>query len=98
MSLCGQTVRIIVNEPYEWTYGNLFGTVICERGNKIRVRLTKAITGTRLTSDLIELQPWDQKGTFNPLRQNYSVIIAGALISEDLQETDHIIIGSVTFD
>ena len=32
MSLQGQTVRIIVHQPENWDKGNLFGTIISDRG------------------------------------------------------------------
>ena len=57
MSLRGQTVRIIVNEPWDWTEGNLFGIILSDRGDKLLVKLTKTITGKKLKSDLIELSP-----------------------------------------
>ncbi len=97
--LKGRTVRIIVSEPYEWPYGNLFGTIIYERGgDKIIVKLTKEISGPKLTSDHIELTPRYQKETFKPLTQNYSVTVGGALVEQGSDEWDYILIGSVTID
>jgi hypothetical protein len=98
MSLRGQTVRIIVNEPWDWE-GNLFGTILSDRGGqKLLVELTKPITGKKLTSNLIELTPRYEKETFKPLTQNYSVTVGGALVTKDTDEFDYIIIGSVTID
>ncbi|RZK10106.1 MAG: hypothetical protein EOO46_11780 [Flavobacterium sp.] len=98
MSLQGQTVRIIVSEPWDWE-GNLFGTILSERGGqKLLVELTKPITGKKLTSNLIELSPRYEKETFKPLTQNYSVTVGGALVTKDTNEFDYIIIGSVTID
>jgi hypothetical protein len=98
MSLTGQTVRIIVSEPWDWE-GNLFGTILSDRGgDKLLVRLTKPITGKTLTSDLIELKPRYEKETFKPLGQNYSVTVGGALVTADTDDFDYIIIGSVTID
>ena len=35
-----------VSEPWEWTEGNLFGTVLSDRGgDKLMVKLTKEIKG-----------------------------------------------------
>ena len=97
--LRGRTVRIIVNEPYEWEYGNLFGTIIYDRGGKkIIVKLSKTVKGTKLTSDLLELTPRYENETFKPLTQNYSVTVGGALIKEGLDEFDYILIGTVTID
>ncbi len=44
--LKGKSVRIIVSEPFELTHGNLFGTIINDRGGKkIIVKLSKNIKG-----------------------------------------------------
>ncbi|HWZ04660.1 MAG TPA: hypothetical protein VNX40_13680 [Mucilaginibacter sp.] len=97
--LKGRTVRIIVNEPYEWTHGNLFGTIIYDHsGEKIMVKLSKEIKGEKFTSDLLELRPRYEKETFKHLTQNYSVTVGGALIKENSSEFDYILIGSVTID
>lgn len=99
MSLRGKTVRIIVSEPFEWSCGNLFGTIEDDRGGKsLKIRLTKEIKGTKLTSNLMELKPRYEKETFKPLFQNYSVTVGGALIDENSKDFDYIIIGSVTVD
>lgn len=98
MSLKGQTVRIIVNEPWNWE-GNLFGTILSDRGgDKLLVKLTKPIKGSKLTSDLIELKPRYEKETFKPLGQYYSVTVGGALVDEKNDEFDYIITGNVTLD
>src|SRR5690606_35783285 len=98
MSLKGQTVRIIVSEPWDWEE-NLFGTIISDRGGeKLLVKLTKPIKGKKLTSDLIELKPRYEKETFKPLGQHYSETVGGALVKEENDEFDYIIIGSVTID
>jgi len=62
------------------------------------VKLTKPIKGKKLTSDLIELKPRYEKETFKPLGQHYSVTVGGALVKEENDEFDYIIIGSVTID
>lgn len=99
MSLRGKTVRIIVSEPFEWNYGNLFGTIEDDRGgNTLKVRLTNKIKGKKLTSDLIELKPRYEKESFKPLLQNYSVNVGGALIEENSEKFDYIIMGTVTVD
>ncbi len=99
MSLRGKTVRIIVNEPFEWRHGNLFGTIEDDRGGKrLKVRLTNKIKGKKMTSDLIELKPRYENETFKPLLQNYSVTVGGALINDDSEDFDYILIGTVTID
>ncbi|WGK94196.1 MULTISPECIES: hypothetical protein [Flavobacterium] len=98
MSLNGQTVRIIVSEPWDWKE-ILFGKILSDRGgNKLLVKLTKPLTGDKLTSDLIELSPRYEKTTFKTLLQHYSVTVAGALVTENPGEFDYIIIGSVILD
>jgi len=98
MSLKGQTVRIIVSEPWDWKE-NLFGIIVSDRGgDKLLVKLTKPVIGKKLTSDLIELTPRYEKTTFNSLSQHYSVTVGGALVTENSDEFDYIIIGSVTLD
>lgn len=98
MSLKGQTVRIIVDEPWNWAE-NLFGTILSDRGgNRLLIKLTKPLAGKKLTSDLLELRPRLEKTTFKPLSQYYSVIVNGALVTENADDFDFIIIGSVTLD
>ncbi len=99
MSLRGKTVRIIVNEPFEWNHGNLFGTIEDGRGSKrLKVRLTKKIKGNKFISDLMELKPRYEKETFKPLLQNYTVTVGGALIEDNSDDFDYILIGTVTLD
>lgn len=99
MSLQGYTVRIIVHEPENWDKGNLFGTIISDRGGKkLLLKLTEQIIGKEIISDLIELQPLTEKETFKPLGQYYSVMVNGNLKCERTETTEHIIYGSVTID
>lgn len=99
MSLKGRTVRIVVIEPHDWDERNLFGTIIYERGGiKLIVKLTKQLSSKKMKSDLIELKPRYKKETFKCLSQNYSVAVGGALIAEDNDEYDNIIIGNITID
>ena len=98
MSLKGQTVRIIVSEPWDWEE-NLFGTILSDRGgDKLLVELIKPIKGKKITSNLMELRPRYEKETFKPLSQYYSVTVGGALVTKDSDDFDYIIIGSVTLD
>jgi hypothetical protein len=94
----GIGVRIIVSEPYEWAYGNLFGTVISSKGNKILIKLSKPIVGNKWESDLLEVSPRYQGESFKPLEQYYSVTIGGALRKENSDEFDYILIGTITID
>lgn len=97
--LKGTTVRIIISQPNVLSCRNLFGTIAFARGKQsIVVKLTNEIQGKKLTSDLLELIPINEKETFTPLTQYYSVMINGALVKEDSEESEHILTGSVTWD
>ena len=99
MALRGTGVRIIVHEPSNWDKGNLFGTIIFDRGgNKIIVKLSDKIAGSQLTSDLLELSPHKEGDTFKPLTQYYSVMVDGNLIDENKEVKEPLIYGSITFD
>jgi hypothetical protein len=99
MALTGTGVRIIVHQPSTWDKGNLFGKIIFDRAGKtLIVRLSEAIAGKQLTSDLIELTAHNEADTFKSLTQYYSVMIDGNLIDESRQVKEPIIYGSVTFD
>ena len=99
MSLQGQTVRIIIHKPENWNKGNLFGTIISDRGGKtLLVKLSKQIFGKEITSDIIELQTLTDAETFKPLEQNYTVMVNGSLKSEETEMTESVIFGSVTSD
>ena len=99
MALKGTGVRIIVHEPTTWDKGNLFGTIIYDRGGtKLVVKLSKKIIGNQLTSDLLELSPHKQGDTFKPLTQYYSVMANGSLIDENTEAKEYFIYGSITFD
>ena len=99
MSLQGQTVRIIVHKPESWDKGNLFGTILSDRGGqKIILKLLEKIVGKEITSDILEIEPLTNKETFKPLGQYYSVMVNGSLRSMDTEKLEHIIYGSVTID
>lgn len=99
MSLQGQTVRIIVHEPENWDKGNLFGIIISDRGGqKIILKLSDKIIGKEITSDVLEIKPIKENETFKPLAQYYSVMINGSLKSEETEQLENIIYGSVTID
>ncbi len=99
MSLQGQTVRIIVHEPVNWNKGNLFGTILSDRGGQqITLQLLDKVIGKEITSDILEIQTMTEKETFKPLRQNYSVMVNGSLKCNETEKSEHIIYGSVTID
>ncbi|MEZ4800272.1 MAG: hypothetical protein R2809_10965 [Flavobacteriales bacterium] len=93
------TVRNIVAEPSEWTYGNLFGEIKSERnGDKFKVRLTPLKIGKSFSSNILVLTPRIKDETFKPLQQYYSVTINGSLVNEETNEQEFIVIGNVTYD
>lgn len=99
MSLQGQTVRVIIHKPETWDKGNLFGTIISDRGGKkLLLKLTDQIVSKAITSDILELQPLTEKETFKPLRQYYSVMVNGNLKSSNNEKTEFLFYGSVTID
>jgi len=93
------TVRIVVADPFEWTYGNLFGQILSEgNGDKLKVRLTRQVKGKSFSSDILLLTPRFKDETFKPLQQYYSVTVNGSFINEEINEQDFIIVGNVTYD
>ena len=99
MSLQGQTVRIIVHKPESWDKGNLFGTILSDRGGqKIILKLVEKIVGKEITSDILEIEPLTNKEIFKPLGQYYSVMVNGSLKSMGTEKLEQIIYGSVTID
>lgn len=98
MKLTRAGVRIIVHEPNNWSKGNLFGTIVSERGQILTVKLSHKIVGNQVTSDLLKLSPHQTEGRFKALAQYYSVMVNGSLIDEDTQQEEALIYGSVTFD
>ena len=99
MSLQGQTVRIIIHKPETWDKGNLFGTIISDRGGKkLLLKLTDKMVGKEITSDILELQPLTEKETFKPLGQYYSVMVNGNIKSSENEKTEFLFYGIVTID
>lgn len=98
MSLTGLGLRIIVSEPYESNHVNLFGHVLKEHKNSILINLSMTIKGNRFSSNLFLLQPRYQGETFKPLLQHLSVTLSGTLVHPETNETDFILIGTVTID
>ena len=93
-------VRIIVHQPaYDWGHKNLFGTIIKDRNNNLLVvKLTHAIQGKTITSDLLRLTPQTESDSFRTLAQLSSTLIIGELIDKDSEETDFVLTGTVTSD
>ncbi len=97
MSLVGQTVRIIISEPFEWTYGNLFGQITSDRGgDKLIVKLTREIKCNKLTGDIVELTPRYEKERVSVLEKHYSLTVNGTLVTT--QGREFVFSGTVTLD
>ena len=97
MSLVGQTVRIIISEPFEWNYGNLFGQITSDRGgDKLIVKLTRELKCNKLTGDTVELKPRHENERVNILEKHYSLTVNGTLVTPHGRE--FIFAGSVTLD
>jgi hypothetical protein len=97
MSLKRQTVRVIVSEPWDWNK-IIFGTILSDSAgcDKMIIELTQPIKGKVMTSNLMELHPRHEKQTFKSLSQYYSVTVNGALVKENSNMSEFIIIGTVT--
>ena len=97
MSLVGQTVRIIVSEPFEWKYGNLFGQITSDRGgDKLMVKLTHEIKCNKLKGDIVELKPRYTNERVILLEKYYSLTVNGTLVTP--QGREFVFAGSVTMD
>ncbi|WP_316818855.1 hypothetical protein [Pedobacter nyackensis] len=94
----GTHVRIIVHEPVDWNGGNLFGTVLSDRGGKRLVVELMKTKNSSLLSNMIELRPREEKASFKPLMQYYSVMVDGVFLDEDGNAMEEGIYGSVTID
>lgn len=91
-------VRIIVHEPVDWSSGNLFGTIISDRGGKrLVVELVKT-PDSILLSNVIEPRLRGVKPSFKPLIQYYSIMVDGVFLDEEDNAMKGGIYGSVTMD
>lgn len=94
----GTQVRIIVHEPDDWKNGNLFGTIVNDRGGKRLVVELMKPKDCILLSNLIELRPRGLKPSFKPLMQYYSVMVDGLFLDNEGNPMKGGIYGSVTID
>ena len=95
MEIGGINVEIIVSEPWEWNYGNLYGMIVSQSSNTILIQLTAKIEGKQIKSDLLELRPRYEKATFDELTSKNSVSIGGALIDRVDNAKEYVFTGSV---
>ncbi len=92
----GKAIQISVNEPYEWSEGELLGIVEEDLdAKKLKVRLNKNIKGKNLSSDFLLLSPRYENEDFSKLLQNKSVTAGGALIKDNSDEFEYILIADI---
>ena len=97
MSLIKQTVRIIVHEPSWLTKVNLFGQITSDRGgDQLTVKLNAEIKGDKLSGDIVQLRPINEKEKVNVLEKYYSLMVTGSLLTP--QGDEIVFTGSVTLD
>jgi len=97
MSLVKQTVRIIVHEPTRLTKVNLFGQITSDRGgNQLTVKLISEIKVDKLSGDIVQLRPINEKERVNVLEKYYSLMVTGSLLTPQGDEV--VFTGSVTLD
>lgn len=97
MSLKGNGVRIIVHEPEGWGT-NLIGVIKYERRDVILVELSTSLNTTGFTSNLIQLKLKNVKDRFHQLEQYQSLLVDGFLLNVDNNDSEQIIVGTVTLD
>ena len=73
----GAGIRIMNN-----TELNLFGIVIKDSGNILKVKLSNTYKAKEFESDIAELTPLIKRETFKPLSQYYAVTVNVNLINE----------------
>src|SRR5436190_2915264 len=96
MILKGHAIEIVVIEPFEWEYGNITGVISSTKNdNRLVVKLSKRIERDKLENGLIELKPRYQGETFNNLLIGESIMVAGALITENSKEFEYLFIGEM---
>ena len=97
MSLVNHTVRIIIHEPARLTKVNLFGQITSDRGgDQLTVKLTDAIKGDKLSGDIVQLRPINEKDRVVVLEKYYSLMVTGSLLTS--QDNEVVFSGSVTLD
>ncbi len=95
--LRGQTVKIVVSEPFEWSAGDLQGTIIDDHTKgSLLIQLTKLIEGKKFTSNLLEVRPRFADKSFEISVQDRPITVNGALIKSDSDDFEFIFIGSLT--
>lgn len=98
LTMKGTTLRIIVHEPSDWSHGNLFGTVISDKGSEMLLVEVSSAFGHKLISDRIEFRSRNGKESFKALMQYYSLMVDGIFVDQDGNKMNYSMYGSITID
>jgi hypothetical protein len=89
-------ISIRVNEPYDWKQGIVTGQIIDIKDNKLIISLTKTLRGQKFRSNTMIIQPRYQDDNFDTLIKKRLLTVGGALIKDNSDETDYLLIGDLT--
>ena len=93
----GIGIRVIVHKPEGFKLGNLFGEIINQRGNALKVKLSQTLQGSNFKSNVIIFHPEEGK-SFKPLSQFYAVFVSGYLYNEISEASEYILYGTISYD
>ncbi len=97
MDLVGQEINVKVFEPWERSGDDIKGIVVAQPSEKeMVVKLSQSIKGNKLSSPLIKLNIRYENLTFDELKNDSPLTVNGALIIENSDEFDFIIIGELS--
>jgi hypothetical protein len=88
-------ISIRVNEPYDWRQGIVTGRITDILDNKLILSLTKSLRGQKFRSNKMIVQPRYQGDNFETLIKRKQLTVGGALIKDNSDETDYILIGDL---
>lgn len=94
--LKNRTISIRVNEPYDWKQGIVTGRITEIKDNQLIISLTKSLRGQKFRSNTMIIQPRYQGDNFETLIKKRQLTIGGALIKDNFDETDYLLIGDLT--
>ena len=99
VTLIGKKVSIVISEPFDSEYGQLNGLIVQNDDNREAiVRVTVEITGKKLKSNLLKIVPRFADKTFEHLFKDGSLTVNGALIEENTENFDFVLIGSLSLN
>lgn len=90
-------IRVVVSEPKNWNLGNLFGEIVSERGDTLKVKLSRTLHATDFSSDVIIFYSDDGK-SFKALSQQYAVFVSGYLVDKNNNLSELILKGTISYD